>query len=71
MKAELSNVLQDEGYANTSEFYTELFMVREEKRKYEEACKEWQQNCVEVELEAMKDSKRCDDVIRRYCTSKR
>ena len=42
MKLGLSNVLWDAGYANASKFYTELFMVREEKRKYEEACKEWQ-----------------------------
>lgn len=39
MKAELSRMIQDAGYANASEFYTELFMVREEKRKYDEACK--------------------------------
>lgn len=49
MKSELSNVLREAGYVNASEFYTELFMVREEKLKYEEACKEWQQKCVEVE----------------------
>ena len=49
MKSELSNVLRDAGYANASEFYTELFMVREEKQRYEEAYKEWQQKCVEVE----------------------
>ena len=54
MKAELSRVIQDAGYANASEFYTELFMVREEKQKYEEDCKEWQQKCVEVEIEATK-----------------
>ena len=24
--------------------------VREEKQRYEEACKEWQQKCVEVEI---------------------
>lgn len=63
MKAELSRVIQDAGYTNASEFYTELFMVREEKLKYEEACKEWQQKCVEVEMEAMKDSKYLGDVI--------
>ena len=40
MKSELSNVLQDADYANASEFYTELFMVREERQRYEEACKE-------------------------------
>lgn len=49
MKTELSKVAQNAGYANASEFYTELFMVREEKQRYEEACKEWQQKCVEVE----------------------
>lgn len=32
MKSELSNVLQDADYANASEFYTELFMVREESK---------------------------------------
>lgn len=63
MKSELSNVLQDADYANTSEFYTELFMVREERQRYEEACKEWQQKCVEVELVAVKDSKYFGDVI--------
>lgn len=41
MKAELSKVLWDAGYANAAEFFTELFAVREEKRKYEEACKVW------------------------------
>ena len=60
MKSELSNVLQD---ADASEFYTELFMVREERQRYEEACKEWQQKCVEVELVAVKDSKYFGDVI--------
>lgn len=55
MKAELSRVIQDAGYANASEFYTELFMVREEKQKYEEACKEWQQKCVEVEIGIQKN----------------
>ena len=50
MKSELSNVLQDADYANASEFYTELFMVREER-------------CVEVELVAVKDSKYFGDVI--------
>lgn len=32
-------------------------------RRYEEACKEWQQKCVEVELVAVKDSKYFGDVI--------
>lgn len=50
MKTELSRVLQDAGYANAAEFFTELFAVREEKRKYEEACKEWQQECVRAEI---------------------
>ena len=63
LNSELSNVLQDADYANASEFYTELFMVREERQRYEEACKEWQQKCVEVELVAVKDSKYFGDVI--------
>ena len=64
MKSELSNVLQDADYANASEFYTELFMVREERQRYEEACKEWQQKCVEVELVAVKDSKHlCNYIV--------
>ena len=50
MKTDLSKVLQDAGYANAAEFFTELFAVREEKRKYEEACKEWQQECVRAEI---------------------
>jgi hypothetical protein len=48
MEVELSKVVQNAGYANASEFYTELFMVREEKQKYEEACKEWQEECVRI-----------------------
>ena len=52
MKTELSNVLRDEGYANAAEFFTELFAVREEKRKYEEACKVWQEECVRAKIEA-------------------
>ena len=50
MKTELSRVLQDAGYANAAEFFTELFAVREEKRKYEENCKEWQEECVRAEI---------------------
>ena len=50
MKTELSNVLRDEGYANAAEFFTELFAVREEKRKYEEACKVWQEECVRAKI---------------------
>lgn len=57
MKAELSQVLRDAGYANAAEFFTELFAVREEKRKYEEACKEWQEECVRAEIATMKESK--------------
>lgn len=56
MKTELSNVLRDAGYANAAEFFTVLFAVREEKWKYEEACKVWQEECVKVEIEATKDS---------------
>lgn len=55
MKAELSRVIQDAGYTNAAEFYTELFTVREEKRKYEEACKKWQQECVEAEIGIQKN----------------
>lgn len=54
MKAELSKVLRDAGYANAAEFFTELFAVREEKRKYEEDCKVWQEECVRAEIEATK-----------------
>ena len=61
MKTDLSRVLQDAGYANAAEFFTELFAVREEKRKYEEACKEWQQECVRAEIETMKDSQYLGD----------
>ena len=50
MKSELSRMLRDAGYANAAEFFTELFAVREEKRKYEEACKEWQEECVKAEI---------------------
>ena len=50
MKTDLSKVLQDAGYSNAAEFFTELFAVREEKRKYEGACKVWQQECVKVEI---------------------
>ena len=50
MKAELSKVLRDAGYANAAEFFTELFAVREEKRKYEEDCKVWQEECVRAEI---------------------
>ena len=52
MLAELSQVLRYAGYANAAEFFTELFAVREEKRKYEEACKVWQEECVRAKIEA-------------------
>lgn len=51
MKTDLSKVLQDAGYANAAEFFTELFAVREEERKYDEACKECQEECVRMEIE--------------------
>ena len=57
MKAELSQVLRDAGYANAAEFFTELFAVRDEKQRYEEACKKWQEECVRAKIEAMKESK--------------
>ena len=50
MKTELSRGLQDAGYADVSEFFTELFALREEKRKYEEGCKVWRQECVKAEI---------------------
>lgn len=56
MKTELSRVLQDAGYANASEFFTELFALREEKRKYEEACKEWQQECVRGKISIAREA---------------
>ena len=62
MKTELSKVLRDAGYANAAEFFTELFAVREEKRKYEENCKEWQEECVKAEIEAAKDGQYFGDV---------
>lgn len=57
MKTELSKVLRDAGYFNAAEFFTELFAVREEKRKYEEACKEWKEECVKAEIEASWNSR--------------
>lgn len=62
MKTDLSRMLQDAGYANAMEFFTELFAVRKEKRKYEEACKEWQEECVKAEMEATKDNQHFGDV---------
>ena len=43
MNAELSKVLRDAGYANAAEFFTELFAVREEKRKYEANVQLWEE----------------------------
>lgn len=57
MKTELSKVLRDAGYFNAAEFFTELFAVREEKRKYEETCKEWKEECVKAEIEASWNSR--------------
>lgn len=50
MKAELSKVLRNAGYANAAEFFIELFAVHEEKRKYEEVCKVWQEECVNIKI---------------------
>lgn len=61
MKKDFSRLLQDAGYANAAEFFTELFAVREERRKYEEACMEWQEECVRVEIEATKDNQYLGD----------
>ena len=57
-------VLWDAGYANAAEFFTELFAVHEEKRKYEEACKVWQEECVKAEIEATKNRQYYEDVVR-------
>lgn len=64
MKAELSKVLRDAGYANAAEFFTELFAVREEKQKYEEACKEWQEECVRAEISINREAF-CNEEIAR------
>ena len=65
MKSELSRVLRDAGYANAAEFFTELFAVREEKRKYEEACKEWQQECVRAEISIAREAFCNEETARR------
>lgn len=64
MNAELSQVLRDAGYANAAEFFTELFAVREEKRKYEEACKEWKEECVRAEISINREAF-CNEEITR------
>lgn len=56
MKTELSRMLRDAGYANAAEFFMELFAVREEKRKYEEACKVWQEECVKAEISIAREA---------------
>ena len=43
MTAELSQVLQNVGYANVAEFFTELFVVFEEKLKYEDKVQLWEE----------------------------
>lgn len=48
MKTELSRVLRDAGYANAAEFFTELFALREEKRKYEAEIYEWREQNLQV-----------------------
>ena len=65
MKTELSKVLRDAGYANAAEFFTELFAVREEKRKYEEACKEWQEECVRAEISIARETFCNEETARR------
>ena len=62
MKTELSNVLRDAGYVNAAEFFTELFTVCEEKRKYEEACKKWQEEHVMAKIGSTKESQYFGDV---------
>lgn len=61
MKTELSRVLRDAGYANAAEF----FAVREEKRKYEEACKEWQEECVMAEISIAREAFYNEETARR------
>lgn len=65
MKAELSKVLRDDGYANAAEFFTVLFEVREEKRKYEEACKVWQEECVRAEISINREAFCNEEIARR------
>ncbi len=65
MKAELSQVLRDAGYANAAEFFTELFAVREEKLKYEEACKVWQEECVRAEISIEREIFCNEETVRR------
>ena len=48
MKVELSKVLRNSGYANAAEFFTELFAVREEKRKYEVEVQSWKEQYLQA-----------------------
>lgn len=65
MKAELSEVLRDAGYANAAEFFTELFAVREQKRKYEETCKVWREECVREEISIAREAFCNVDALKR------
>jgi len=65
MKTELSKVLRDAGYSNAAEFFTELFAVREEKRKYEEACKVWQEECVRAKISIAREAFCNEETARR------
>ena len=65
MKAELSKVLRDAGYANAAEFFTELFAVRVEKLKYEEACKVWRGECVKAEISIAREAFCNEEIARR------
>lgn len=65
MKTDLSRLLQDAGYANAAEFFTELFAVCEEKRKYEEDCKEWQEECVRAKISIAREAFCNEETARR------
>lgn len=65
MKAELSKVLQDARYANAAGFFTEFFVVHEEKRKYDEACKVWQEEYVRAEISIARESFCNEETARR------
>ena len=41
------------------------FSVREEKRKYEEACKEWQEECVRAEISIAREAFYNEETARR------
>lgn len=65
MNAELSQVLRNAGYSNAVEFFTELFAVREEKQKYEKACKVWQEECNRAENSINQEAFCNDEIVRR------